>query len=334
MIDVSQSGHYVGDCRALLRELPDACVQTIVTSVPYWGLRDYGHPAEIGHEETHLDYVRTIVEVFTQALRVVRDDGTLFLNIGDARAGSWGAQSRPGYTDNGKSTLTGSSMISKRQIASHPRRTGTGSLKRTPGSKRKELLGLPWRIAFGLSDAGWYIRNDCIWAKTNAMPSPVKDRFIDAHEYVFMFSKSETSYFDGSAIAEPAVSTKPAGNGFKRRNRIGVANPDGTPRGQDEPWDGVGGTRSPRTVWIIPTRGHRNVEHVAVMTEEVAERCILAGAPPGGVVLDPFFGSGTTGMVAEKHGRRWIGFDLNPEYEKLQRERTAQRSLMLGGGER
>lgn len=279
MIDVSQSGHYVGDCRELLKQLPDACVQTCVTSPPFWGLRDYKVNGQIGHEETHLDYVRVIVDVFTEVLRVVRPDGSLWLNLGDARAGSWGAQSRPDYKDNGTSTLTGSSMKSARAIESHPRRTRTGSLKRTPGRKRKELLGLPWRIALALSDAGWYLRNDVIWCKPNAMPSPINDRLTDAHDYVFFFSKSESNYFGADDIAEAAVSTKRAGNGFKRAARIGVTNPDGTPRGSDKPWDGIGGTRHPRSYWVIPTRGFRG-DHDAVMTVEVAERCVLAGAPP------------------------------------------------------
>ena len=370
MIDVSKSGHHVGDCRELLKQLPDGCVQCIVTSPAYWGHRDYEvRDGQIGQEETYLDYVENMVDVFTKCHRVLRADGSLFLNLGDAYAGSWGAQSRPNGNDS-KSTIEGTSMISARQIAAGQKRSGSGSKKRTPGIRDKNLIGLPWMVAFALRDrVGFNLRMDNVWHKPNAFPAPVTDRPTCAHEYVFQFSKSHSYFYDKGAVAEIARSSRPSGNGYKRAERERLKNSDGSARGDVKPWRDVGGKRNARSVlsanteadaliashideaietsdgdlalwllkalvcrwsddsvWPILTARHRG-GHIAVMAPEVVERCILAGSRPGDMVLDPFFGSGTTGMVAEKHGRRWIGFDIG--YEQLAKERTAQRSLPI-----
>jgi site-specific DNA-methyltransferase (cytosine-N4-specific) len=325
VIDVSASGHYIGDCRALLRRMPDCCVQTIVTSPPFWGLRSYLDDAdpskhlEIGLEPTPEDWCNSLVEVFREARRVLVDDGTLWLNLGDCYA----HDNRGGYV--------GSSSVMKGRRnagATHAAANARGGKPR--GYKPKDLIGQPWMAAFALRADGWYLRSDIIWHKPNPMPSPIDDRTTKAHEYVFLLSKSATYFYDATAIAEPSKEAGrlvPLGEkSFARRQMEGVG------RGTDERAEyEVPSTRNCRSVWTIATTGYDGA-HFATMPPALAERCVLAGSRPGDVVLDMFFGSGTTGEVAEKHGRRWIGFDINPEYEKLQRERTAQRSLVLGGG--
>jgi DNA modification methylase len=307
-IDVTASGHYVGDCRALLADLPEACVQTCVTSPPYWGLRDYERKGQIGLESTPDAYVAALVEVFRGVLRALRDDGTLWLNLGDSYAGAAGG---------------GQGTSGQRADRTFTARTPA---KGGAGLKPKDLVGIPWMVAFALRADGWYLRSEIIWAKPNPMPESVTDRPTKAHEQIFLLSKSERYQYDAEAIKEPAL--QPAGDPSlvaqhkqAALDRSLAASTLGTNQGRE--------TRNRRSVWTVASFPY-NGAHFACFPPKLIEPCILAGSRPNDLVLDPFFGSGTTGMVAEKHGRRWIGFDINDDYARLARERTAQRSLDLG----
>ena len=347
-----------GDVIETLRSLPDGIVHTCVTSPPYWGLRDYGVPGQIGLEPTPEEYVEKIVEVFREVRRVLRDDGTLWLNLGDSYANSNAGGNR------------------------------RMSLKSTKGLKPKDLVGIPWRVAFALQADGWYLRSDIIWHKPNAMPESVKDRPTKAHEYIFLLSKSPRYYYDADAILEDASTYTPNTKG-RQRNRGGRNDGFTTPIGNVAPK--AAGKRNRRTVWSVSTKPFKGA-HFAVFPPDLIEPCILAGAPEKacphcgapwervterktidkegwgpskknhreylgeetifkkgygragdpivytvgwkptcqcegndgsgrGIVLDPFFGSGTTGIVAEKHGRQWIGIELNSEYVEIAKKR-------------
>lgn len=305
MIDVAQSGFYVGDCRELLDQLPEQCVQTCITSPPYWGLRDYGTEAQIGLEQTPNAYVDELVRVFRGVRRALRDDGTLWLNLGDS------------YTGCPNSGGSGKQDTAYRAIAL--------PTKRGAGLKSKDLIGIPWRVAFALQADGWYLRSDIIWHKPNPMPESVTDRPTRAHEYVFLLAKSARYFYDAPAIAEASVSTGPSGNGYARQECISRGG-----RGQAQPWEpSANPTRNRRSVWSVCSQPFVGA-HFATMPPSLVDPCVLAGSRVGDLVLDPFFGSGTTGMVAEKHGRRWVGFDLNADYAEIAKGRTAQRSLVLG----
>lgn len=322
MIDVSQSGHYVGDCRALLKQMPDACVQACITSPPYWGLRDYGVDGQLGLEQSPSEYVANMVGVFREVRRVLRDDGTLWLNLGDSYASIAG-----GYDETGSRGST-ACIGAKTQAAVLKGR------RRLPpnGLKPKDLVGIPWMVAFALREDGWYLRCDVIWHKPNPMPESVADRPTKAHEYVFLLSKSEHYLYDIDAIREPHTSDprkhKPGGVRPEKAagplDRGGASQWERQRTGEDS-YHPLG--RNKRSVWTVATQPYEGA-HFATFPPSLIEPCVLAGSRPGDVVLDPFFGSGTTGEVAEKHGRRWIGFDLNGEYQQLQKERTAQRSLL------
>ncbi|KVT91895.1 DNA methyltransferase [Burkholderia ubonensis] len=336
-----------GDCRDLMHAMiaDGVKVQTIVTSPPYWGLRSYlpdGHPdkhREIGQEPTLREFIDTLVGVFELARELLADDGTLWLNMGDAYAGSWGAQGRTGQ-------MSDRSVISAQQIAAAQHRgSGTGSRERT-GLKAKDLMGQPWRLAFALQDAGWYLRQDIIWHKPNPMPESVRDRCTKAHEYLFLLSKSERYYFDADAIRTPYSGETKAQSfdtmDYKRRDRYkapdgwatgagahGTFHRDGRQKGAQAPADyrpKEGANR--RSVWTIATQAYPEA-HFATFPEALVEPCVLAGSRPGDVVFDPFFGSGTTGQVAQRLGRRFLGCELNPDYEPLQRDRLRQPGLML-----
>ena len=265
----------VGDCIESMRGLPDQSVQTCVTSPPYFGLRDYGHDGQIGLEPTPAEYVAKMVEVFREVRRVLRDDGTLWLNLGDSY--------------------------------------GVG----------KQMLGIPWRVAFALQADGWYLRQDIIWHKPNPMPESVTDRCTKAHEYIFLLSKSERYYFDSEAIAEPAQY-------FGKDNRSGKGNiryegkrteGDAKANGQQS-FVTINETRNKRSVWTVTTKPYKGA-HFATFPPDLIEPCIKAGCPEGGTVLDPFGGSGTTGLVAQTWGRKFILCELNPEYAQMARDRIA-----------
>ena len=317
VIDVSQSAHYTGDCRELLQQLPDGCIQTCVTSPPYWGLRDYGVEGQLGLEQSPHEYVANMVAVFREVRRVLRDDGTLWLNLGDSYA-SGEVGRRDGF-DVGHNRPT----TKLPPIDNESRRSNKSRFRFNSGLKPKDLVGIPWMVAFALREDGWYLRSDVIWAKPNPMPESVQDRPTKAHEYVFLLSKSGRYYYDAEAISEPAVFGDGNSHFDCGKTLVNQGGPSRTghgPRVDD-------GKRNKRTVWTIASQPYDGA-HFATMPPALAEPCILAGSHVGDLVLDPFFGSGTTGMVAEKHGRKWIGFDINPKYAELQKERTAQRSLL------
>jgi len=296
----------IGDNRETLKTLDAGIAQTCVTSPPYWGLRDYGDEDQIGLESTPDEYVAELVAVFREVRRVLADDGTLWLNLGDSYAA--GGMSNP----SGKSTLKGGK----------DRGASGYSLSRTApaGLKPKDLVGIPWRVAFALQADGWYLRSDIIWHKPNPMPESVTDRPTSAHEHVFLFAKSERYFYDADAIAEQATG-RASGNGFVRDHRIAHG------KGSENHWEGAE-TRNARNVWRICSKPYSGA-HFATMPPALAKRCILAGSRVGDTVLDPFFGSGTTGQCAEKLGRGWVGCELQEDYADLIKERTAQRGLGL-----
>ncbi len=259
----------VGDARKILRGFPDGYFRTVVTSPPYWGLRDYGIKGQIGAETDVDDYIADLVAVFREVRRSLTDDGTLWLNIGDS------------YTSGGR---TWRDTDSKNK--------GRGMSYRAPtpkGLKPKDLIGVPWKLAFALQTDGWYLRTDIIWNKPNCQPESVKDRPTRSHEYVFLFSKSERYYHDSVSIMEPAMDKQQ-----KSKNR--------------------------RTVWNINTEPYPG-SHFAVYPRALARLCVLAGSQPGDRVLDPFFGSGTTGVVCNETGRNSTGIELSEEYAEMARER-------------
>jgi DNA modification methylase len=250
----------LGDSLEMLRNLPDQSVHCCVTSPPYYGLRDYGIGGQIGLEQTPDEYIAKMVQVFGEVKRVLRDDGTVFLNIGDSYCGTGnkGDYKDPKY----KEGRNGQAVAVNNKIE---------------GLKPKDLIGIPWLLAFALRADGWYLRSDIIWHKPNCMPEPVRDRPTKAHEYVFLLSKSSKYWYDHEAIKEQSQSDHPSGNGFKRKARLSYQNADGTARGNDEPWQ-LQPMRNKRSVWSISTKPFRGA-HFAVFPEELIEPCILAGCP-------------------------------------------------------
>ena len=300
-----------GDCRETLKTLPDASVNCCVTSPPYFGLRDYGHDGQIGLEQTPDEYVAQMVAVFREVRRVLREDGTVWLNLGDSYARQGGKESsQPRHWD-GRASDPGA-MHSTRHV------DNLGS-----GLKPKDLIGIPWRVAFAMQADGWYLRQDIIWHKPNPMPESVTDRCTKAHEYIFLLSKSDRYFFDSEAIKEPAVTNdtrRPYGS--KGANMLDARGLEAQGKGrQREGADGQ--TRNRRSVWTVATRPYKGA-HFATFPPALIEPCILAGSRPGDVVLDPFMGSGTTAAVAVQHGRRYLGCELNPAYKALQDERIAE----------
>ncbi|APZ43893.1 site-specific DNA-methyltransferase [Acidihalobacter ferrooxydans] len=259
----------VGDARQLLSRMPDGHFDCIVTSPPYWGLRDYGVQGQIGAEPTVDDYIADLVRLFREVRRTLSDEGTLWLNIGDS------------YTSGGR---TWRDADAKNKGRAMDYRAPTPE-----GLKPKDLIGVPWRLAFALQADGWYLRTDIIWNKPNCQPESVKDRPTRAHEYVFLFSKSEKYYYDWQAIMEPATNPRQ-----KSKNR--------------------------RTVWNINTEPYPG-SHFAVYPKALVRMCVEAGSSKNGRVLDPFFGSGTTGVVCNELGRDCVGIELSAEYAELARER-------------
>lgn len=301
----------VGDCLQSMGFMGDQSVHTCVTSPPYFGLRDYGVDGQIGLEPTPEEFVAALVAVFREVRRVLRDDGTLWLNLGDsysrppAKGGSGpGGKNRDWYGDNyGKAR--GSAIPA--------------------GLKDKDSIGIPWRVAFALQADGWYLRQDIIWHKPNPMPESVKDRCTKAHEYIFLLSKGPKYYFDHEAIKEPAVGGQTGrATSFKREgSKRAQAIPGqtvGTHRADREDVAYNGETRNRRSVWTVTTKPFKGA-HFATFPPDLIEPCILAGCPEGGTVLDPFGGAGTTGLVAEKHGRNAVLCELNPEYAEMAAER-------------
>lgn len=331
---------HCGDSLSVLKTLPSESVQMCVTSPPYFGLRKYiedGEPEkqyEIGIEETPNAYVQKLVELFREVRRVLKDDGTLWLNLGD----SYSAGGRGGNTE--------------KQQSNRGTRAIAGKPFSVPGYGPKQLLGIPWRVAFALQADGWILRQDIIWSKPNPMPESVTDRCTKSHEYIFLLAKSQKYYFNNEAIKEKSVYSDPwmidgfvpksdngkhkgdpqatssrkkyekthAGGGSGVVGHNGYFKADGTPIGEP-------GMRNKRDVWNITVSPYAEA-HFATFPEDLIVPCILAGSPPGGVVLDPFLGSGTTGKVAQELGRDWIGIELNPKYVELAKQRTSQKTLL------
>ena len=308
-----------GDTLALLPTLDAGSVQTCITSPPYFGLRDYGHDGQIGLEQTPDAYVAKLVDVFREVRRVLKDDGTLWLNLGD----SYASMNRSGRKD--------SPGVGAKQdlppVRTHVRwNAGDGSKFkwRIPAFgteiKPKDLIGIPWRVAFALQSDGWYLRQDIIWHKPNPMPESVRDRCTKAHEYVFLLSKSERYFFDNEAIKEPET-MKP-----QRRLTPRKANPSAKVHGMPAYRQAEGGTgggmRNRRSVWTVNTRPFAEA-HFATFPPDLVLPMVLAGSREGDTVLDPFNGAGTTGLVAVQEGRRYIGCELNPEYVAMSERRIA-----------
>ena len=297
---------YVGDNLATLRTIPDKSVQCCVTSPPYWGLRNYGVDGQIGLEPTIEKFMERLVDVFREVRRVLREDGVCWVNMGDA----YNAAGR-----NGHGTRIGYKQSSNRASASN----ADDCRPSVPELKPKDLIGQPWRLAFALQSDGWWLRQDIIWHKPNPMPESVRDRCTKAHEYVFMLTKSERYFWDAEAMKEAAVSDHASGNGFAGRQGGASHMPMTGGRGTYEEWL-PGGKRNRRSVWTIATEPYSEA-HFATFPTELPRRCILASTRPGDTVLDPFGGSGTTGMVALELGRNAILCELNPEYADLARQR-------------
>lgn len=310
-----------GDALTVLRDLPDASVDCCVTSPPYFGLRDYGVDGQLGAESSPAEYVENMRALFAEVRRVLADDGTLWLNLGDSYTGGGG-----GNYGGGKSVKSqgGQQVTNIRNRRDAPQNGGLPP---------KNLIGIPWRVAFALQGDGWTLRNSIIWHKPNAMPESVTDRLSTRHENVFMFSKGRRYWFDLDPIREPAETADRKGP--RRSYAPGSASSmrDGEHQAMTGPFTGLPlneNGKNPGDVWSIPTTPFAGA-HFAVMPPVLAERCILAGCKPGQTVLDPFSGSGTTGLAAAKHGRRYVGIDLNAEYLELSlRTRLAQPGLDLG----
>ena len=310
-----------GDALDVLRALPDQSVDCAVTSPPYFGLRDYGVDGQYGLESSPAEYVERMREVFGEVRRVLADDGTLWLNIGDSYASSGGTS---GVGPN----ATVGSTLNQDETRTRP----------SSALPTKNLLGIPWRVAFALQDDGWTLRNDIIWHKPNAMPESVTDRLSTRHEHLFMLSKSRMYWFDLDPIREEQAESTLERSRYRRTGHpkdvygdglTKLRNPATDAKSSARALEGIG--RNPGDVWTIPTQPFA-AAHFAVMAPTLAKRCVLAGCKPGGVVLDPFSGSGTTGLVAVQTGRKYIGIELNREYLDLSlRTRFAQPALDFGG---
>lgn len=286
----------IGDCRRELQKIADCSVHTCVTSPPYFGLRDYGHADQIGLEPTPDQFVAAMVEVFREVKRVLRDDGTLWLNLGDS-------YNNFRVSTNGQSLHKGDT-----------RGKFTGRRPVDNNLKEKDLIGIPWRVAFALQADGWYLRQDIIWHKPNPMPESVTDRCTKAHEYIFLLSKSPRYYFDSEAIKEDAVKGA-AGSRFDTGKTADHQ------LGRSQPGDrSDDGKRNRRSVWTVSTKPFKGA-HFATFPPDLIQPCVLAGAPVGGIVLDPFGGAGTTGLVANRTGRRSILCELNYDYAAIMAER-------------
>ena len=314
----------VGDVRLLLCNTPPESVRTCITSPPYFGLRDYGHDGQIGLEQTPDEYVEELVKVFRLVRDALTDDGTLWLNIGDSYNASGGNHKPHHKNDAGFQGKIGAENYG-----------GRGN--KVSGLKPKDLIGIPWRLAFALQADGWYLRSDIIWAKPNPMPESVKDRPTKSHEYVFLLTKKSKYYYDNESIkvdASPATieRNKHKFNGAFKGQFKGTPNEKRYQDGKliENPDFCKDGKANRRDVWNISIKPFRGA-HFAVMPEDLVEPCVLAGSEPGDTILDPFAGSGTVGVVAKRHGRKFLGIELNSEYADLAKQRieSEQNPLFL-----
>lgn len=345
----------IGDALTKLREMPADSVDCVVTSPPYWGLRDYGVSGQLGMEPTYQEHIAAMVAVFEEVRRVLKPTGTCWMNYGDSYATS----------PNGRSAADVKELTDDdRTFRDKPFSTIQGTLK------SKDLCGIPWRVAFALQDSGWYLRQDIIWAKPNPMPESIKDRCTKSHEYIFLLAKRPKYYFDAEAIAEPVTAStvarlsqdvesqagsdripgktngpmKAVGKASWKGSRFDSGKTGEHQQGRSQRWEerkaqgeplrhgldgaaacgasnvGVGDTRNKRSVWTVATQPFSEA-HFATFPPDLIEPCILAGCPVGGMVLDPFGGAGTTGLVADRLGRNAILIELNPEYAEIAERR-------------
>lgn len=296
---------YNAECLTGLSLLPDNSINCCITSPPYYGLRDYGNDRQIGLEDTPEEYIEKLVNVFHEVYRVLKPDGTLWINIGDSYAGSMkGAAQFPDNAMNYKQG-TNRGTLGKATL-----------VKQCTGCKPKDLIGIPWMLAFALRADGWYLRQDIIWNKPSVMPESVRDRCTKSHEYIFLLSKRRRYYFNAGEIAEPASTYNEIvrdRSTTKLNNTPGRSKMGGLVRNDYH-------TRNKRSVWTVATQPLREA-HFATYPEKLIVDCIKAGCPEGGIVLDPFIGAGTTALVARKLNRNYVGFELNPDYVSLARRR-------------
>lgn len=289
-----------GGCLDVLRSMPDESVNCCITSPPYWGLRDYGVTGQLGLEKTPEEYVAKLVEIFREVRRVLRNDGTLWLNLGDSYAHS--------TKGTGGGWAADPNNYAHKALAFGARKFSMGD------AKPKDLMGIPWRVAFALQSDGWILRQDIIWHKPNPMPESVRDRCTKAHEYIFLLSKSARYYYDADAIKEPSIWAEDNRSGLGNIRYGGKRNGDpGT--GQDS-FVTITENRNRRSVWTVTTKPFKEA-HFATFPPDLIEPCALAGCPESGIILDPFMGAGTTAVVAKKNHRQFIGVELNPAYIEM-----------------
>ena len=290
----------VGDCMNVIKDIPEKSIDCCITSPPYWGLRNYDNDDQIGLEETPDEFVSKMVELFNGVRRTLKDSGTLWLNLGDSYvAGATGS------LGNHTGSEYGFDSSHKTQQEGFKRPD-----KKVDGLKSKNLVGIPWRVAFALQADGWYLRQDIIWHKPNPMPESVTDRCTKAHEYIFLLTKNQKYHYDFEAIKEDAsyagVSIGGSTNRYEQNN-FG---------GDNKQYD----TKNKRSVWSVPVKPYK-FAHFATYPEDLIEPCVLAGCRQGGTILDPFAGAGTTGLVAKKNGCSFIGIELNPDYAEIATKR-------------
>jgi DNA modification methylase len=303
---------YDEDCMVGLKRLPDSCIDCCITSPPYYGLRDYGVDGQIGLEDSPEEYLSKLVEIFTEVLRVLKPEGTLWLNIGDTYNG---------YKGNANQKNMETMYAGHRH---QPTRKPNHGLE-SKGLKPKDLIGIPWMLAFSLRSVGYYLRQDIIWHKPNPMPEAVKDRCTKSHEYIFLLSKSARYYFDQDAIKEKAVSDNKPHMVHHRRIE------NGTYREKYSDYEiPASEYRNKRDVWTVAVRPSK-MSHFATFPQQLIRDCVLAGCPVGGVILDPFMGTGTTAMVARMYGRNYIGYEINSEYFKYIKEKIQVEQDMFFG---
>lgn len=305
----------VGDNRQTIKKLPDNSVQTVVTSPPYFGLRDYGHEEQIGLEQTPQAFVKELCKVFDEIWRVLKEDGTVWVNLGDSYASFRDSKSVPDSLRAGDGTAVGKAA-----------NRNPANLK-AAGLKHKDLIGIPWRFALAMQDRGWYLRSDIIWNKPNPMPESVADRPTKSHEYIFLLTKSPKYYYDHEAIKEDSIWANDSRAGAGRLSYEGKR--QGVEGTSQEAFVTITDKRNKRSVWTVNTKPYKEA-HFATYPPELITPCILAGSKEGDIVLDPFSGSGTTGEVALQHSRNYIGLELNLDYAKLSERRLNEAVGMFG----
>ncbi len=337
-----------GDCIEGMRRLEGQSVNCVVTSPPYFGLRDYGHDGQIGLEASPDAFVAKLVDVFREVRRVLRDDGTVWLNLGDSYAGAGpsGASYESETTKRRAEMKTDGSFRISKTLASRGLTYADKKPIPPPGLKKKDLIGIPWRVAFALQADGWYLRQDIIWHKPNPMPESVRDRCTKAHEYIFLLSKSERYFYDNEAVKEPLAEASIGRAGRKQRlmdrtgaGTLGKQIVDGVDathayaglalgRNGKTGYDLDSGLRNRRSVWTVATKPYKGA-HFATFPPDLIRPCILAGCPKDGIVLDPFGGSGTTALVALEEGRKAVLCELNSDYIALAHKRLEGLQLRI-----